>query len=611
VKPIKPQARQRRVLSRVTTPFSLASGELQVDFRQQGEHCIMLLKPTKVGSTASPSPSHAGVAGFTIELTTEQLIAAVSLFWLISANQLFFTTALKGSALTTPATWGFAIALAVMVFSLQFFLLSLVGHRAIIKPLVALLLVTTASAAYFMQAYGVYFDPSMVRNILRTDVAEAREIVSWRLVLHFALYAALPLVLLWRVQLVRRPVLRAAAHRLGWSMLALVLSAGAVLAVFQPFASLMRNHKEVRYLITPANLAWSVSSVAGQSLRGAGKPRQPIGLDATRAAPAAGARPQLLVVVVGETARAANWGLSGYARQTTPQLATLVPQGLTNFPQVTSCGTNTEVSVPCMFAPVGRRNYNEADIRGSESLLHVLARTGVAVQWRDNQSGCKGVCDGLPTESTLDTNLTSLCAEGRCLDAALLDGLDARLDAAKGTQVLVLHMLGNHGPSYFRRYPPQFAKFAPFCQSDDLAKCTREEIVNAYDNALLYTDDVLAQLIARLQSRASSVDSSVIYVSDHGESLGEKGLFLHGMPYAIAPGEQTQVPMVTWFSVGMQRSLGLDSACLKARAMQPASHDHLFHSVLGMMNVKTALYEPQLDLFASCRAVQTVAAGLP
>ena len=574
----------------------------------------MISTPKSAGAVASssvsasaPVKSAIGSSGFTINMTTEQLTAAVSVFWLISANQLFFTTALKGFLLAEPATWGFAAALAMMVLALQFFLLTVVSHRLIIKPLLAVLLVTTASAVYFMQAYGIYFDPSMVRNILRTDVAEAREIVSWHLVLHFTLYAGLPLALLWRVRIIKRPWLRAAAHRLGWAALALVLAAGAVLAVFQPFASLMRNHKEVRYLITPANLAWSVGSVAAQSLGGAGKPRQQIGLDAKRTPPVPGAKPQLLVVVVGETARAANWGLSGYARQTTPQLAKLVPQGLINWAQVTSCGTNTEVSVPCMFAPVGRRNYNEVDIRGSESLLHVLNRAGAAVQWRDNQSGCKGVCDGLPTETTADLKLPDLCADGRCLDAALLDGLAARLDAAKGTQVLVLHMLGNHGPSYFRRFPPGFARFAPYCQNDDLNRCSREEIVNAYDNALLYTDDVLAQLISQLQSKAGSVDSSVIYVSDHGESLGEKGLFLHGMPYAIAPSEQTRVPMVMWFSSGMQRALNVNTACLSEQALQPAAHDHLFHTVLGLLNVTTALYEPKLDLLAGCRTAPLVA----
>ncbi len=561
----------------------------------------MSLMSAKKTYTAKVSPHR---TAFTIDMTTEQLIAAVSVFWLISANQLFFTTALKGFSLAAPATWGFAIALAAMVVSSQFFLLALVSHRLIIKPLLTVLLVATASAAYFMQAYGVYFDPSMVRNIIRTDVAEAREIVSWRLALHFTLYAALPIALLWRVRVVQRPALRAAAHRMGWAALAGVVAVGAVLAVFQPFASLMRNQKEVRYLITPANLAWSIGSVTAQNLRGAGKPRQPIGLDATRSAPAPGAKPQLLVLVVGETARTANWGLSGYARQTTPQLAALAklaPQSLVNFKQVTSCGTNTEVSVPCLFAPVGRRNYNEADIRGSESLLHVLARAGVAVHWRDNQSGCKGVCDGLSSDEVKSLAPSALCDNARCLDEGLLHGLAQRLDAAQGPQVLVLHMLGNHGPAYFRRYPPAFARFQPACQHDDLRLCSSAEIVNAYDNALLYTDHVLAQLIGLLQQRAPRLDSAVLYVSDHGESLGEHNLFLHGLPYAIAPDVQTRVPMLMWLSDGYRTSLGLDAACLQRRAAQPASHDHLFHSVLGLLEVHSALREPAWDLTEGCR----------
>ena len=565
------------------------------------------MPPTSIPTSRRDSLARQDAAPFTVALTAEQLLAAVSVFWLLSANQLFFTTALKGFSLTESGTWGFALALAVGVASLQFFLMALVANRFFIKPLLAVLLVVAASAAYYSQAYGVYFDPSMVRNILRTDVVEVQEIISWRLAIHFVLYAALPLLLLWRVRVVERAFAKATAIRLAWLLVSFVLTIGAVLAVFQSFASLMRNHKEVRYLITPANIAWSVGSVGAQSLRGAGKPRQAIALDATRTPPAAGAKPQLLVLVVGETARAANWGLSGYARQTTPLLAQLSTQGLINFPKVTSCGTNTEVSVPCMFAPVGRRNYNETDIRGSESLLHVVARTGVAVHWRDNQSGCKGVCDGLSNDSTDKLDLPALCDKGRCLDAALLDGFQARIDGATGTQVLVLHMLGNHGPSYFRRYPAEFAKFSPACQNDDLARCTREEIVNAYDNALLYTDHVLAQLIGQLQSRASKVDSAVVFVSDHGESLGEKGLFLHGMPYAIAPNEQTQVPMVMWFSNGMQQALGLDTACLRRRAAEPAAHDHLFHSALGLLNIKTTIYKPNLDLFSGCRAASSQA----
>jgi lipid A ethanolaminephosphotransferase len=543
-------------------------------------------------------------------LTLPQLLLAVSALWLVSANALFFAAALNGRAAAAPSTWGFALALAVMVLSAHYVLLSLLVFRPIAKPLLAILIIASAAAVYFMQTFGVYLDPSMLRNILRTDVAETRELLTVRMALHMVLYAGLPLLVLWRVRIVPRPFVRSVLVRLGTALLAAVVFVAALLSVFQPMASLMRNHKEVRYLATPANYLWSLGSVGVAQFKGATKPRQSLGLDAQMPALAAGAKPQLVVLVVGETARAANWGLNastgGYARQTTPQLAAL---DVVNFNQVTACGTNTEVSLPCMFAPIGRRSYDEAAIRGSESLLHVIARAGTPVHWRDNQSGCKGVCDGLPSNGTVDEvlalNPPGLCADGRCFDEGLLTGLGERISALQakgGKQVLVLHMLGNHGPSYFRRYPPAFERFKPACQNDDLARCSQQEIVNAYDNALLYTDHVIARLITQLQAKASALDTAVVYASDHGESLGENGLFLHGIPYAIAPKEQTQVPMVMWFSAGMRQSLGLNEACLRQRAAQPTSHDNLFHTALGMLNISASVYEPSLDLLKACRS---------
>jgi lipid A ethanolaminephosphotransferase len=535
-----------------------------------------------------------------LSATAEQLIALASLFWLLASNRLFFSAALQGRSLIEPASWGFVLALAVLLFGVHFLLLSLLANRWTVKPLLALLIVVTALATHFMQSFGIYLDPTMVRNMLRTDVAEARELWSWSLLPHLALYAALPLFLLSRVRVVIRPWKRAIGVRLAAIAGVSVVLVGTLLAVFQPMASLMRNHKEMRYLITPANVLWSTSAALARDARSAATPKQPLGLDASlRQPPAVGARPKVLVLVVGETARAANWGLSGYARQTTPELAALP---VVNFASVASCGTNTESSLPCMFAPVGRRDYDESNIRGSESLLHLLARAGVGVFWRDNQSGCKGVCDGLPQDTVAGLNPAGLCRDGRCLDEGLLAGLDERLARAEGTQILVLHMLGNHGPSYFRRYPPAFAKFQPACESDDLRNCSAEQVVNAYDNALLYTDHVLASLVTKLQAQAVRVDSAMLYVSDHGESLGEKGLFLHGMPYAIAPSEQTRVPMVMWLSQGWPVATGLDTACLRRRAAEPAAHDHLFHTLLGMLGAGTQLYEPAWDLGAGCRA---------
>ena len=368
----------------------------------------------------------------------------------------------------------------------------------------------------------------------------------------------------------------------------------------------MRNHKEMRFLITPANLFWSTAVVVREDTRAAARPREVMGADARRSTGArpAGARPLRVLLVVGETARAANWGLNGYSRATTPQLA--ARSDVVSFQSVTSCGTNTEVSLPCMFSPLGRRHYDEERIRSSDSLLHVLQRAGIEVFWRDNQSGCKGVCDGLPNELVSAATAPAACVGARCLDEGLLHNLNDRLrhhfgDASVADQLVVLHQLGNHGPAYDSRYPDAFRRFVPVCASADLQRCSREQIVNAYDNALLYTDHVLARTIESLQQQSATHDTALLYVSDHGESLGEQGLYLHGMPYAIAPAVQTQVPMLLWLSPGFAQRQRLDLPCVRARALQPASHDNLFHTLLGMLAVDTALYERDADLLAACR----------
>jgi lipid A ethanolaminephosphotransferase len=536
-------------------------------------------------------------------LSSEALIVLASAFWTLALNRPFFVQSLRTQSSSTLAQLGLVCALALLLLSLHALLLGLVTTRRTVKPVLALLTLVGALTMHYTQDYGVVVDPSMVRNALHTDAAETAELLSWRLLLDLALYGALPLALLMSVRVKRRPWPQC------WHARALLLAAALGLLVlvllwqFQPLASIARNHRTVRYLATPANTLWSLGSVLAADARGAAKPRQPIGLDAAPGPSwATQTRPRLVVLVVGETARAANWGLSGYARQTTPALARLQPL---NFTDVAACGTSTEVSVPCMFAPVGRRAYDEPRIHGSESLLHVAARAGVAVHWRDNQSGCKGVCDGLSNETLRAANAPGLCQGGRCWDEGLLRGLDDRLTALRGThgnQLLVLHMLGNHGPSYFKRYPAAFERFVPACRNDDLATCTRQQIVNAYDNALLYTDHVLATLIGILAHHAADVDAAMLFVSDHGESLGEKGLFLHGVPHVIAPREQTQVPMVMWWSDGFARQAGLDGSCMHQRATQPAQHDHLFHSLLGLLDVRTTLYAPQLDLTHGCRA---------
>lgn len=404
-----------------------------------------------------------------IALRTEVLALLASLFFALACNRSFWKVVLAGHEISAPGSWRLALGVLGLLVAVNFVLLSVLMTRWTAKPVLGFLIVGTAFAVYFMEAFGVYLDPSMLRNALKTDFHEANELFTWGMVPYLIGYAVVPLLLLSRVRLKAVPARRAAVGRVVAVVLALVIGGGALISVFQDMASLMRNQKEVRYLITPPNYLYSLARVTSAEAKAADRPREVVGADAAMGPSwAARKKPALFVLVIGETARAANWGLSGYARQTTPELAKL---DVINFAKVGACGTNTEVSLPCMLSAIGRRNYDETRIRGSESILHVLARAGFKVQWRDNQSGCKGVCEGLDEVRLSSANVPGICDGERCLDDILLHGLDQVLADDQGNRVIVMHQLGNHGPAYYKRYPAEFRRFLPACENPDLAKC--------------------------------------------------------------------------------------------------------------------------------------------
>lgn len=529
------------------------------------------------------------------EISVECLALITSLYFTALCNKPFWTYYGSLVDLSTTKAWLTGLSLGIGVTGLHMGLLCVILARWNAKIVLTALFAVTAFAVYYMNQYTVFIDADMVRNVLHTEPKEAMELVTPGLAWSIVFYAAIPIAVLWRLQLVRRPLGRAAAIRIGTLMAVVAVTAFAILGSFQDVSAMMRNHKSMRYLITPGNVAASLGRVGQDAIEGSGKPRIKVGQDAiAQAAP--GDKPKLLVIVVGETVRAANWGLSGYRRNTTPQLQAL---DVVNFADVTACGTSTEVSLPCMFAARGRRNYDKDAISRSESLLHVFNYAGILTLWRDNQTGCKGVCTGLPFHSYLDARIPEVCEGSRCFDEVLLDGLQNEIEKSDASQVVVLHQLGNHGPSYFSRYPPAFKRFTPACETPQLGDCTSEEIVNAYDNAILYTDHVIAKTIDFL-GKQHDRETALIYVSDHGESLGESGLYLHGVPYAIAPDVQLKVPMLLWVSEAMRQSQGLSMDCLNRMAKRPVSHDNLFSTALGLMQVETRVYDKTLDMTARC-----------
>jgi lipid A ethanolaminephosphotransferase len=459
-----------------------------------------------------------------------------------------------------------------------------------------------------MGTYNVVIDSTMMTNVLQTDMRETRDLLSLRMAASVLVIAVLPLAWLWRRPLQSPGLWRQAGRNLLGLIAAVVVMVVVAGALFADLASTMRTHNTLRYKINPLNSFYALGMLVHDANARPAGPPVAIGADVALAPPAHGAKPLLLALVVGETARADHFALNGYERATTPGLAA---QGVVSFSNVTSCGTSTATSLPCMFSHLGKQAYESRD-QDYENLLDVLQRAGLAVLWLDNQAGCKGLCERVPHDDAYRLAAgaapmpAGLCDGGECLDEALLHGLDQRLAAlpaerrARGV-VLVLHQMGSHGPAYSKRSPPGRKPFVPECTTNVLQQCERQQLLNAYDNSIAYTDSVLAQAIAWLGRQSAGYDPALLYLSDHGESLGENNLYLHGLPYGIAPREQKHVPMVVWLAPQTEAATGIAMQCLQKQRDVALSHDNLVPSVLGLVRAKTSVYRGELDVFSRCR----------
>jgi lipid A ethanolaminephosphotransferase len=552
------------------------------------------------------------------QLSSVGLLLLVTLYLVAFQNTAFWTAVVH----SVPAGAGiahtaFLAGVGLTLFALLLSALSLLGAGPLLKPALILCVLIAATCSHFMDHYGVVIDRSMITNAMQTDRQEAGELLTGSAVLHMLVFGVAPALLIAWARVRRSDTwLRELRRRALLPVLVFVAALVFVGAQYKDYVLWGREQRAVRLYVNPTYPMYSTVRWFRDQGGAHRAPRvlEQIAADARRSTPAAGTKilPRVVVLVVGETARAANFQLDGYARQTNPRLS--AQPGLVNFPHVTSCGTATAVSVPCIFSGLGRKAYSQKVAARSENLLDVLSRTGVAVTWLDNDGGCKGVCGRVTTHDIAAKHETSpSCAGGECHDDILLERLPALLDASDDRdRLIVLHQKGSHGPAYYRRYPDAFRRFTPDCARNDVQNCTREELVNAYDNTIVYTDHVLAEAIALLQKHADRQDAALIYVSDHGESLGEHGVYLHGLPYALAPPEQKQVPLVAWLSDSLRKSDELGEACLTREAQREHSHDDLFDTMLGLFDVSTSRYRRDDDLFGACRQrapVHAVVAG--
>ncbi len=516
-------------------------------------------------------------------------IVLSALFIFFSSSTAFFAKLLEIYAHQPGGLLFSASVIALFaIATVLFFLLICFGRLT--RWILALFVLASSQAGYYMAQYGVVIDVDMLENTMQTNPAEFWGLVTPSLVLRTVFLGVLPAWLMLRGRL--RPVgfWRALRARLLLITGALVAAALLVVPLTASYASFIREHKQVRLYASPLYFTYSLVRYA--NLRWFPHAPQPHRTLAADLKVVDQQRPgQIVVLVVGETARADRFALNGYTRDTNPALR---GQRLVSFTQVTSCGTSTAVSVPCMFSALGRSRYDSAEARRSDNVLDLLQRSGVQVLWRDNNSDSKGVADRVRFENFRSPQRNPVC-DPECRDVGMLDGLDAYIRDNAGHDILiVLHQMGSHGPEYYKRYPTEFEKFRPVCRTGELQRCTKEEIDNAYDNTILYTDHFLSKVIDFLKPYDRTHGTAMLYVSDHGESLGENKMYLHGAPYAFAPQAQIRVPVVLW--VGQNFSYSLETA-MRYRDT-PFSHDELFCGLLTAFGRATSLCEQQRAFFA-------------
>ena len=455
---------------------------------------------------------------------------------------------------------------------------AIVSQR-LLKPLSMLGAVLNACALYFIQAYGVLLDKTMMGNVLNTDAVEVTTLWHPKLVLYVLALGLAPCVLLAWVRLQPTRRLRLA----GLAGLVLVFGVGWIYAASSTWLWIDKHARSIGGLILP--WSYTINLARHQTSQWAAS-RQAEPLPDARFA---SDEKTVVILVIGESARRRNFSLYGYARATNPVLSA---SGAVPLANTEACATYTTEALLCILS------HDDPSLRlagATELLPSYLQRHGIDVIWRTNNWGEPPLKVGT-YERAKDLELS--CTGTMCShDDLLLSGLAQRIRNSPARKVfVVLHQSGSHGPAYNTKVPPSFERFKPVCDSVELNRCTPQSLLNAYDNTILYTDHVVGRVIGLLK-QMKGVPATLLYISDHGESLGEQGLYLHGTPMALAPDVQKEVPFLVWMSEDFQRWHRIDPATLARSTAH--SQGQVFHSVMGAFDMRSSIYRPQLDIYAA------------
>ena len=387
-----------------------------------------------------------------------------------------------------------------------------------------------------MQAYGVIIDKGMLLNVLHTDTREAFSYFNASLAIWLIFVTILPCVYVALVKISYGGFKNALRSRVKIALSTLASAAVIFALMSKIFIPFFREHNASTIsVLLPYYPIYSGIRLA-KSLAQKPLPFTYVADDATLT----NDKKKILVLIVGETQRSKNYSLNGYAKNDTNKFTK--QKDVVSFTNFYSCGTATETSVPCLFSDLKRENFSNREAKARENLVDIINKLGIKTYFFGNNSGgCKGVCDNLDQNHTSEHRAAGF-------DEVIFDEAKKVIKDANSTTFIVLHLQGSHGPIYYKGYPSKFKEFTPTCDTAELNKCTPDEIANTYDNTILYEDYLQSELINALEARKDKFEVAMFFFSDHGESLGENGIYLHGLPYSIAPDEQKHIPAIIFSS---------------------------------------------------------------
>ena len=524
------------------------------------------------------------------KITQTKLILFVSIFLVIFDNYSFFTEVVKVYSLENLNILYIA-SLSIVVIGLTNFLLNLVSSKYTTKPILILVLMVSSFAAYFMNTYHIVIDSSMIRNAMQTDMKESLDLFSIQLLIYVTLLGIVPSFIVYKIDIEYQTFKKEFISKIISIFISLILIAIIIFSFSKFYTSFFREHKPLRYYTNPTYWIYSIADYINKTLNSGPIVVKQIGLDA-KISNRDKQNHKLIVMVVGEALRSDHFGLNGYKKDTTPLLSK--NKDIINFDQFYSCGTSTAHSVPCIFSILKRDQYSYKKAIRVENVIDLLDHTGkIAITWRDNNSDPKGVMKRFGYDNYKSNKTNTICTDGECRDIGMLVDLDKFIEKNKGKDILiVLHQMGNHGPEYYKRYTKDFEKFKPVCKTNQLEQCTKEQIQNSYDNAILYTDMFLDKTINFLKDYNDKYQTALFYVADHGESLGENGIYLHGMPYFMAPDPQKHVAAFLWFG----KNFNINKNIVEQKKEMKLSQNNIFSTLIGLFDIETKEYEKNMDL---------------